>query len=63
MLTEKAIAAYKTMLHKLNIAYIIVEKDSLDYEVLIQKRSDLFHIETLMLRSGTELILYSSRFL
>jgi riboflavin biosynthesis pyrimidine reductase len=55
VLTEKASNEYKAMLRKLNISYIIAGKDSLDYEVLMQKLTDLFRIETLMLGGGAVL--------
>lgn len=55
VLTEKASNAYKAMLRKLNISYIIVGKDALDYALLMEKLKNLFHIETLMLGGGAVL--------
>lgn len=52
VLTEQASNAYKAFLRKLGISYIIAGKDSLDYEQLLSKLHDLFHIETLMLGGG-----------
>lgn len=55
VLTEKASNEYKAMLRELNISYVIVGKDSLDYQLLMEKLHDLFHIETLMLGGGAVL--------
>lgn len=52
VLTNKASNAYKAFLRKLNISYIIVGEDSLDYTLLMEKLSTLFKIETLMLGGG-----------
>ncbi|GGP08857.1 RibD family protein [Oceanobacillus neutriphilus] len=52
VLTEKASNEYKAMLRKLNIPYIIAGKDSLDFQVVVQKLREKFHIETLMLGGG-----------
>lgn len=52
VLTEKAGNAYKAFLQKLRISYIIAGKDSLDYEVAMEKLKRLFGIETLMLGGG-----------
>lgn len=52
VLTEKASNEYKAMLRKLNISYVIAGKDSLDYQLLMEKLKSLFHIETLMLGGG-----------
>lgn len=55
VLTEKASNEYKAMLRDLNISYIIVGKDDLDYQLLMGKLHDSFHIETLMLGGGAVL--------
>lgn len=52
VLTEKASNAYKAFLRKLGISYLIVGKEMLDYELLLQKLKSLFGIETLMLGGG-----------
>jgi len=55
VLTEKASNAYKAMLRNLNISYVIVGQDSLDYELLMEKLYNLFNIETLMIGGGAVL--------
>lgn len=52
VLTGKASNAYKTFLRRLGISYIIVGKDTLDYELTLEKLKKLFGIETLMLGGG-----------
>lgn len=52
VLTEKASNAYKAMLRKLNISYVIVGKEKLDYKLLMEKLSYKFDIKTLMLGGG-----------
>lgn len=52
VLSEKASNAYKAMLRKLNISYLIVGKEKLDYKLLMQKLNEKFKIETLMLGGG-----------
>ena len=52
VLTEKASNAYKAMLRKLNISYVIVGKDELDYKLLMEKLYHKFNIKTLMLGGG-----------
>jgi len=52
VLTDKASNAYKAFLRKLNISYIIAGKDTLDYELAMEKVKNLFGIETLMLGGG-----------
>jgi riboflavin biosynthesis pyrimidine reductase len=52
VVTEQASNAYKALLRKLNISYIIAGKDSLDYGVTMQKLKELFKIDTLMLGGG-----------
>lgn len=52
VLTGKASNAYKAFLRKLQISYIIAGEDQLDYELLVEKLFQLFHIETLMLGGG-----------
>ncbi|GIN74515.1 5-amino-6-(5-phosphoribosylamino)uracil reductase [Bacillus sp. J14TS2] len=52
VLTEQASNAYKALLRKLNISYIIAGKAALDYGAAMQKLKELFNIETLMLGGG-----------
>lgn len=52
VLTGKASNAYKAFLRKLGISYIVAGKDSLDYELALEKLKKLFGIETLMLGGG-----------
>ncbi len=52
VLTGKASNAYKAFLRKLGISYIVAGKDSLDYELTLEKLKKLFGIETLMLGGG-----------
>ena len=52
VLTEKASPAYKAFLRKRGISYIIAGKDTLDYEIALEKLKNLFGIETLMLGGG-----------
>lgn len=52
VLTEQASNSYKTFLRKLGISYIIAGKTELDYELLLSKLKEKFHIETLMLGGG-----------
>lgn len=40
------------MLRNLNIPYIIAGESALDFNVVVQKLKELFHIETLMLGGG-----------
>ena len=49
VLTDKASNSYKAFLRKLGISYIIAGKDSLNYEIALDKLKNLFGIETLML--------------
>lgn len=52
VLTGKASNAYKAFLRKLGISYIIAGKDTMDYELTLEKLKNLFGIETLMLGGG-----------
>lgn len=52
VLTKKASNEYKDMLRKLNISYIIAGDETLDYNLVVQKLKELFHIENLMLGGG-----------
>ena len=52
VLTDKASNSYKAFLRKLGISYIIAGKDSLNYEIALDKLKNLFGIETLMLGGG-----------
>ena len=52
ILTAKAGNAYKALLRKLHISYLIVGEDQIDFEVMLEKLKESFHIETLMLGGG-----------
>lgn len=52
VLTEKASNAYKALLRKLGISYVLAGKETLDYGLALKKLKALFHIETLMLGGG-----------
>lgn len=52
ILTDKASNAYKALLRKLHISYMIVGEDAIDFEVMLEKLKENFHIETLMLGGG-----------
>ncbi len=52
VLTEKTSNAYKAMLRKLNISYIIAGTEQLDAALLLKKLKQEFGIETLMLGGG-----------
>lgn len=52
VLTERVSNSYKYFLRNLGISYIIVGKDKLDYELLLEKLKNLFGIELLMLGGG-----------
>lgn len=52
VLTGKASNAYKAFLRRLGISYVIVGEEELDFEVLLDKLTELFGIETLMLGGG-----------
>lgn len=52
VLTESASNAYRAMLRKLGIPYVIAGKDSLDIPLLMEKLHDEFGLETLMLGGG-----------
>lgn len=52
VLTEQASNAYKALLRKLGISYIIAGKTALDYALMLSKLKENFHIETLMLGGG-----------
>lgn len=49
ILTGRASGAYKALLRKLNIPYIIAGEETLDYAVALEKLKTLFGIHTLML--------------
>nr|WP_326185022.1 RibD family protein [uncultured Oscillibacter sp.] len=55
VLTGKAGNAYKALLRKLGISYIIAGETSLDYALALDKLKALFGIETLMLGGGAAL--------
>ena len=52
VLTESTPNAYKAMLRKLNIPYVIAGKDKLDIPLLMEKLYDEFGLRTLMLGGG-----------
>lgn len=52
ILTDKASNAYKALLRKRHISYMIVGEDAIDFEVMLEKLKENFHIETLMLGGG-----------
>lgn len=52
VLTEEASNAYKAFLRKLGISYIICGSSTLDYDLVLLKLKEQFHIETLMLGGG-----------
>lgn len=52
ILTAQAGNAYKALLRKLHISYLIVGEDQIDFEVMLEKLKESFHIETLMLGGG-----------
>ncbi len=52
VLTEQASNAYKDFLRKQAISYIIAGKDTIDYEVMLDKFYRLFHIERMMVGGG-----------
>lgn len=55
ILTERTSNAYKAFLRNLGISYIIAGKDSLNYEMALEKLKKLFGIKTLMLGGGAVL--------
>lgn len=52
VITEKASNAYKAFLRRLGISYLVAGKETLDYELFLQKLKGLFGIEMLMLGGG-----------
>lgn len=52
VLTEQASNAYKDFLRKRKISYIIAGKDQIDYEVMLDKFYNLFHIKRMMVGGG-----------
>ena len=52
VLTEQVSNAYKALLRKLGISYIIAGKTELDYALALAKLKENFHMETLMLGGG-----------
>ncbi|MEK3889834.1 RibD family protein [Bacillus sp. FSL K6-3431] len=52
VLTEQASTAYKDFLRKKKISYIIAGKDQIDYEVMLDKFYNLFHIKRMMVGGG-----------
>ena len=52
VLTERASNAYKAFLRKLGISYLICGKDKVSYTMLLEKLSDHFDIDSIMLGGG-----------
>lgn len=52
VLTEQVSNAYKALLRKLGISYIIAGKTELNYALALAKLKENFHMETLMLGGG-----------
>lgn len=52
VLTGRASNAYKAFLGKLGISYVIAGDTNIDFELLLDKLSDLFDVQTLMLGGG-----------
>lgn len=52
VLTEQASNAYKDFLRKKKISYIIAGIDQIDYEVMLDKFYNLFHIKQMMVGGG-----------
>ncbi|MFD1066582.1 dihydrofolate reductase family protein [Oceanobacillus locisalsi] len=52
ILTEQASNAYKAFLRKKEISYIIAGKEQIDYDVMLDKFYNLFHIERMMVGGG-----------
>ncbi|PAV31632.1 5-amino-6-(5-phosphoribosylamino)uracil reductase [Virgibacillus profundi] len=52
VLTEQASNAYKDFLRKKKISYIIAGFDQIDYEVMLDKFYNLFHIKRMMVGGG-----------
>ncbi|MGN1021775.1 MAG: dihydrofolate reductase family protein [Aristaeellaceae bacterium] len=55
VLTGKAGNAYKALLRKLGISYIIAGEQALDYDLALRRLKELFGIRTLMLGGGAAL--------
>ena len=52
VLTGRASNAYMAFLRKLGISYVIAGDTNIDFELLLDKLSDLFDIQSLMLGGG-----------
>ena len=52
VLTEQASNAYKDFLRKKKISYITAGSDQIDYEVMLDKFYNLFHIKRMMVGGG-----------
>src|SRR5699024_2717070 len=52
ILTEQASNAYKDFLRKKKISYIIAGKDTIDYDVMLDKFYNLFQIKRMMVGGG-----------
>ncbi|WP_066188768.1 dihydrofolate reductase family protein [Gracilibacillus timonensis] len=52
VLTEQASNAYKDFLRRKEISYIIAGQEQIDYEVMLDKFYNLFHVERMMVGGG-----------
>ncbi|WP_100013017.1 dihydrofolate reductase family protein [Lentibacillus sediminis] len=52
VLTEQVSNAYKDFLRKKKISYIIAGKEQIDYDVMLDKFYNLFHIKRMMVGGG-----------
>ncbi|WP_339183680.1 dihydrofolate reductase family protein [Oceanobacillus sp. FSL W7-1293] len=52
VLTEQASNAYKDFLRKKKVSYIIAGKEQIDYDIMLDKFYNLFHIERMMVGGG-----------
>jgi riboflavin biosynthesis pyrimidine reductase len=52
VITEKVSNEYKDFLRRKNISYIICGKDDIDFELMLEKMSDVFGVKTLALAGG-----------
>lgn len=52
VLTEQASNAYKDFLRKKKISYIIAGREQIDYDLMLEKFKNLFHIKRMMVGGG-----------
>ncbi|WP_057511551.1 dihydrofolate reductase family protein [Staphylococcus sp. NAM3COL9] len=55
ILTENASNAYKDMLRRLNISYIIAGEDKLDLKLVVKKLSDYLGLEEILVGGGEKI--------